>query len=80
MHEQESWGEHASFMNALVDDGFVVLGGPLGDGRSILLVVNAASKETVRARIASDPWTTMKLLRISSIEPWQIVLGDPSTA
>src|SRR5450759_29684 len=34
MHEQENWDEHASFMNALVDDGFVVLGGPLGDGRS----------------------------------------------
>jgi uncharacterized protein YciI len=80
MHEQENWDEHASFMNALVDDGFVVLGGPLGVGRSILLVVNAESKEAVRTRIAADPWTTMKLLRISSIEPWQIVLGDSPTA
>ncbi|MDX6483815.1 MAG: hypothetical protein QOE95_1586 [Gaiellaceae bacterium] len=32
MHEQEQWPEHAAFMEALVDDGFVVLGGPLGGG------------------------------------------------
>jgi len=29
--EQERWDQHAAFMNGLVDDGFVVFGGPLGD-------------------------------------------------
>jgi hypothetical protein len=33
--EQPGWDEHASFMNALAEEGFVVLGGPLGDGGSI---------------------------------------------
>ena len=32
MRQQEKWDEHATFMNALIDDGFVVLGGPLGNG------------------------------------------------
>jgi len=26
MEEQEAWRPHADFMNALVDDGFIVLG------------------------------------------------------
>jgi hypothetical protein len=26
--EQDGWDEHAAFMDALVDDGFVILGGP----------------------------------------------------
>lgn len=30
-------------MNALVDDGFVVLGGPLGDEGKILLIIKAQS-------------------------------------
>ena len=30
--EQEGWAEHAAFMNKLVDEGFIVLGGPIGDG------------------------------------------------
>jgi len=31
MAAQEDWREHAAFMNALVGDDFVILGGPLGD-------------------------------------------------
>lgn len=76
MAEQERWADHAAFMNALVDDGFVVLGGPLGEGLTILLFVVAQSEEAVHARLAEDPWTPMGLLRIAKIEPWQILLGD----
>ena len=28
LREQDGWNEHARFMDSLVDDGFVVLGGP----------------------------------------------------
>jgi uncharacterized protein len=76
MTEQQGWAEHAAFMNALAGDGFVILGGPLGDGRSILLIVNAESEEAIRARLAADPWTPMQLLRIARIEPWRILLGS----
>jgi hypothetical protein len=36
MREQEKWDEHAAFMNALADDGFVVLGGPQPIGSELL--------------------------------------------
>lgn len=76
MREQDKWDEHASFMNALADDGFVVLGGPLGDGAQILLVVRADSEDEIKARLAKDPWTAMGLLRIANVERWQILLGS----
>jgi hypothetical protein len=28
LEEQELWSEHAEYMDALVNDGFIVLGGP----------------------------------------------------
>ena len=31
MREQKQWTGHAAFMNRLVEEGFVVLGGPLGE-------------------------------------------------
>jgi hypothetical protein len=31
MEQQSDWPAHASFMDGLVDEGFVVLGGPLAD-------------------------------------------------
>ncbi len=62
-------------MDALVEEGFVVLGGPVGDvdtGRA-LLVVQAASEEAIRKRLADDPWPE-ELLTIESIEPWCVWL------
>ena len=75
MRQQEQWDEHAMFMNALVDDGFVVLGGPLGDGEKILLIIDAESEQEIDARLADDPWAPLGLLRIAKVEHWEILLG-----
>jgi uncharacterized protein YciI len=76
--DQEGWDEHAAFMDGLVDDGFVILGGPLGDGDRVLLVVEAADEDEIQARFAADPWLPMGILKIETIEPWTIWLdGRP---
>jgi uncharacterized protein YciI len=73
--EQAGWDEHAAFMDGLVDDGFIVLGGPVGagDGHSTLLVVEAENEEEVRKRLAEDPWGE-DMLATESVEPWSIFL------
>src|SRR5438094_125768 len=43
LEEQSEWPEHASFMDELVDTGFVVLGGPLADEHRVVEVVKAES-------------------------------------
>ena len=47
MRGQPAWDAHAAFMNGLASDGFIVLGGPLGDGERTLLIVEAASEDAV---------------------------------
>lgn len=75
MREQEEWDEHARFMDALADESFIVLGGPLGDGeQQFLMIVHADSKEAIEAGFAADPWTPMGLLSIARIERWEILL------
>jgi uncharacterized protein YciI len=78
MVDQIAWPEHAAFMNQLVDEGFVVLGGPLGDGEHVLLVVSADSEAAIRHRIDADPWTPLRLLPIVGVEPWEVLLGTPA--
>jgi hypothetical protein len=39
---QDGWDEHAAFMDGLVADGFLIVGGPLGDGARTLHLVQAA--------------------------------------
>src|SRR5207249_9770316 len=48
--EQDGWDAHAEFMDRLVEEGFVVLGGPVGegDGDYALQVVEAESEAAVR--------------------------------
>jgi uncharacterized protein YciI len=74
LREQEGWDEHARFMDALVDDGFIVLGGPLAAEREILHAVSADSEHGVRERLAQDPWAANGMLTIRSIEEWTILL------
>ena len=72
--EQEGWDEHAAFMDGLVEEDFVVLGGPIGDGERVMLVVEAEDEREVEARFAPDPWLPAGVLEIASIEPWTIWL------
>lgn len=74
MREQEGWNEHARFMEDLVAEGFIVLGGPLDGDREVLHIVSSQSEEAIRARLEADPWTPNGMLRTVSIEPWTILL------
>ena len=84
--EQEGWAEHAAFMDLLAGEGFIVLGGPIGegDGENALLVVDAKDEAEVRARLADDPWPE-ELHATESIRPWTVLLraetaGETSSA
>ena len=72
LEEQSGWVAHAAFMDGLVEQGFIVLGGPLGDGR-VVHAVEADSEDAIRATFASDPWSGSHLL-VDSVDPWTIRL------
>ena len=73
LEEQSGWPAHATFMDGLVDEGFIVLGGPLSDEHRVVHVVEAASEAAVRATLARDPWSGTHLV-VGAIEPWTIRL------
>jgi uncharacterized protein YciI len=74
MEAQEKWAEHATFMNQLAADGFIVLGGPLGQSGDVLLVIDATDANEINAALARDPWSQLGLLAIKEIQPWTILL------
>jgi uncharacterized protein YciI len=80
LEEQPGWEEHADFMDALVADGFIVLGGPLGDEHRVVHAVEAESEQAVRDRLSEDPWSGSHLV-IDVVEPWTIRLdGRPASS
>jgi len=74
IREQLGWDAHAAFMDRLVAEGFILLGGPVGDQRQTLHVVEAADESHVRRRLGEDPWAVAGLLQIGAIEPWALWL------
>jgi uncharacterized protein YciI len=74
IRSQDGWDEHAAFMDGLVENGFLVVGGPLNDGERTLHLVEAADQDEVRDRFGADPWAVAGLLRIGSIESWALWL------
>lgn len=74
MREQDGWAKHAKFMDDLVDEGFLILGGPLEGERETMHIIDAPSEGAIRERFATDPWWVNGMLTPVRIERWEIVL------
>jgi len=73
---QADWAAHASFMDALAEEGCVIFAGPLQGTSDALIVMRASSPDEVRSRLATDPWTTSDLLRTTRVAAWTLRLGS----
>ena len=77
--DQAGVNDHAAFMNALADEGFVLYAGPLAGSEAgrirALVIVDDADEAGIRRRLADDPWTQDDHLVITSVEPWILFVG-----
>ncbi len=61
-------------MDLLLEEGFIVLGGPLEGDREILHAISAPSEQAVRDRLARDNWAQNGMLSVVSVEAWTVLL------
>ena len=78
--EQPFWDEHAAFIDQMVEDGFISMGGPLVDRDSLpqgaLLIVNAQDESEVAEKLKNDPWFQRGILKRESIKRWEIFIDE----
>jgi len=72
--EQPFWDEHAAFIDQLVGEDFIFMGGPLVDEGGALLIVNAQDEDEVREKLKNDPWFEKGILKLESVKRWQIFI------
>lgn len=76
--EQPFWDQHAAFIDDLVDQGFIFMGGPLVDETELpcgaLLIVNANDENEVTEKLKDDPWFERGILKMKSINRWEIFI------
>jgi len=66
------------FMDALADEHFVILGGPLGNYRKhrAMVILDAPNERVLRERLSEDPWMRDGTLRTIEVYSWEILLGE----
>ena len=74
--EQPFWDEHAEFIDQLVAEGFILMGGPLVDEGGSLLIFNAEDENEVRDKMKNDPWAKQGILKLESVKRWQIFIDE----
>jgi uncharacterized protein YciI len=78
IRDQNDWSDHAAFMDQLVDEGLIVVGGPVGSGDYTAHLVESDDRSSVLARLAQDPWAQDGHLTIGLLEPWSLWLDGRS--
>ena len=76
---QPDVADHAAFMNGLAEQGLVLVAGPLAGTETgrlrALLIMSADGEDAIRHRLNDDPWVRADRLVITSIEPWNVIVG-----
>lgn len=79
IREQVGWNEHARFFDTLVEQGVIILGGPIASSDVAdvaLLAVTATNEQTLRTTFADDPWASSGVLRVKDVREWRLWLDS----
>ncbi len=72
--EQPLWDGHAAFIDQLVAEGFILMGGPFVDEGGSMLIVNADDENEVLEKLKNDPWMKHGVLKLESVKRWQVFI------
>ena len=61
-------------MDALLEDGIVIMGGPFADYSSIMIVLEAFDQSEVRDLFKRDPFVVQGIFHLSSVHEWLVFL------
>ena len=81
IRQQPYFDQHAAFVDELVAQGIIILGGPVAsdDEEDIaLMAVEAPDEGALRSVFDADPWTVHRVFRIKAVRAWTLWLDGRS--
>ena len=70
--------DHLAYLQSLLEEGTVVLAGPVGDGSGAMMVLRAGSEEEARRVVERDPYTAAGVGADHVLRPWHVVVPAQS--
>jgi uncharacterized protein YciI len=76
--DQPDWDAHADWVDALIDAGTFVMGGPLGDYSGSVSLLEGLTAVEARELIATDPFVENGVFVIDSVRDWTVYVDELS--
>lgn len=68
--------DHLAWLQSLLEEGKLVLAGPIGDGSGAMMVLHVASEEDARQVVARDPYTAAGVGVDHLLRPWNVTIPE----
>jgi len=78
VREQPGWDAHADYIDALIEQGTFVMGGPFADNSGSLSLLEGVDEEEARRIIAEDPFVANGVFVLEDLREWDVFVDELS--
>ena len=80
VREQPDWDAHAEFVDALIERGTFVMGGPFSDNSGSMSLLEGVDAEEARRILEDDPFMKNGVFVLEEIREWNVFVDELSPA
>ena len=80
VREQPDWDAHAEFVDALIERGTFVMGGPFSDNSGSMSLLEGIDADEARRLIEDDPFMKNGVFVLEEIREWNVFVDELSPA
>jgi uncharacterized protein YciI len=80
VREQPDWDAHAEFVDALIERGTFVMGGPFSDNSGSMSLLEGIDEDEARRLIEGDPFMKNGVFVLEEIREWNVFVDELSPA
>ena len=78
VREQPDWDAHAEFVDALIERGTFVMGGPFSDNSGSMSLLEGIDADEARRILADDPFMKNGVFELVEIREWDVLVDGLS--
>ena len=76
VREQPDWDAHAEFVDALIERGTFVMGGPCSDNSGSMSLLEGIDADEARRILADDPFMKNGVFELVEIREWDVFVDE----
>jgi uncharacterized protein YciI len=80
VREQPDWDAHAEFVDALIERGTFVMGGPFSDNSGSMSLLEGIDAAEARRILEDDPFMKNGVFVLEEIREWNVFVDELSPA